>query len=144
MSKEKRIIIINGPNLNLLGQREPEIYGHTSFDDYFSNLIEEFPDVHLEYFQSSSESGLIDELHRVGFSYDGIIINAGAYAHTSIALADAIAAIDAPVIEVHISNVYRRETYRHHSWLTAKCKGLICGLGLHGYALAVSALTNAS
>lgn len=144
MSKEKRIIIINGPNLNLLGQREPEIYGHTSFDDYFSNLIEEIPDVHLEYFQSSSESGLIDELHRVGFSYDGIIINAGAYAHTSIALADAIAAIDAPVIEVHISNVYRREAYRHHSWLTAKCKGLICGLGLDGYALAVRALTNAS
>ena len=130
--------------MNLLGQREPEIYGHTSFDDYFSNLIEEFPEVHLEYFQCSSESGLIDELHRVGFSYDGIIINAGAYAHTSIALADAIAAIDAPVIEVHISNVYRREAYRHHSWLTAKCKGLICGLGLDGYALALRALTNAS
>jgi 3-dehydroquinate dehydratase-2 len=141
MNKEKRIIIINGPNLNLLGQRETAIYGHTSFDDYFSELIQEFPEIHLEYYQSSSEGNIIDELHRVGFSYDGIIINAGGYAHTSIALADAIAAIDVPVIEVHISNVFSRETYRHHSWLTAKCKGLICGLGLKGYSLAVRALT---
>jgi 3-dehydroquinate dehydratase-2 len=141
MSKDKRIIIINGPNLNLLGQRETAIYGHTSFDDYFSELIQEFPDIHLEYYQSSSEGNLIDELHRVGFTYDGIVINAGGYAHTSVALADAIGAIDAPVIEVHISNVFNRETYRHHSWLTARCKGLICGLGLKGYELAVRALT---
>lgn len=141
MSKEKRIIIINGPNLNLLGQRETAIYGHTSFDDYFSELIQEFPDIHLEYYQSSNEGNLIDELHRVGFSYDGIVINAGGYAHTSIALADAIAAIDVPVIEVHISNVFNREAYRHHSWLTAKCRGMICGLGLKGYELAIRALT---
>ncbi len=141
MSKEKRIIIINGPNLNLLGQRETAIYGHTSFDDYFSELIQEFPDIHLEYYQSSNEGNMIDELHRVGFTYDGIVINAGGYAHTSIALADAIASIDVPVIEVHISNVFNRESYRHHSWLTSKCKGLICGLGLKGYALAVKALT---
>ncbi len=140
MSKEKRIIIINGPNLNLLGQRETSIYGHTSFDDFFSELIQEFPDIHLEYYQSSSEGNLIDELHRVGFTYDGIVLNAGGYAHTSVALADAIAAIDAPVIEVHISNVFNREVYRHHSWLTAKCRGLICGLGLKGYELAVRAL----
>jgi 3-dehydroquinate dehydratase-2 len=143
MSKEKRIIIINGPNLNLLGQRETTIYGHTSFDDYFSELIQEFPDIHLEYYQSSSEGNLIDELHRVGYTYDGIVINAGGYAHTSVALADAIAAIDVPVVEVHISNVFGREAYRHHSWLTAKCKGLICGLGLKGYELAVRALTEA-
>ncbi len=141
MNKDKRIIIINGPNLNLLGQRETSIYGHTSFDDYFSDMVQEFPNIHLECFHSNNEGDLIDELHRVGFSFDGIILNAGGYAHTSIALADAVAAIEVPVIEVHISNVFSREAYRHHSWLTSKCKGLICGLGLSGYALAVRALT---
>ena len=131
------IIIINGPNLNLLGKREPEIYGEDSFEDFLLHLRGLFPEVSLYYFQSNSEGALIDKLHELGFSYDGIILNAGAYTHTSIALADAIAGIDTPVIEVHISNVYAREAFRHHSYLSAHCEGVIVGFGLRGYELAV-------
>ncbi len=132
-----KLIIINGPNLNLLGKREPSIYGNESFEDYFAQLQMEYPGITLHYFQSNHEGVLIDKLHEVGFSYDGIILNAGALTHTSIAIADAIGAIDAPVIEVHISNVHARESYRHHSFLSAKCEGVIVGLGLKGYELAV-------
>lgn len=132
-----KILLLNGPNLNLLGKREPEVYGHQSFDEFFDMLRTEFPHVELTYFQSNHEGALLDKLHEAGFQNDGIIINAGALTHTSIALADAIAAIPAPVIEVHISNVYRRETFRHHSFLTPKCVGSIVGLGLDGYRLAV-------
>jgi 3-dehydroquinate dehydratase-2 len=131
------LVIINGPNLNLLGKREPEIYGAISFDAYFEGLKNLFPDIRLSYFQSNHEGALIDHLHEVGFSADGIILNAGAYTHTSIALADAVSAIPAPVIEVHISNVHAREPFRHHSYLAAVCKGSIVGLGLEGYRLAV-------
>ena len=131
------IIIINGPNLNLLGRREPEIYGEDTFEDFLLHLRGLFPEVHLHYFQSNSEGALIDKIHELGFSYDGIILNAGAYTHTSIALADAIASIETPVIEVHISNVYAREAYRHHSYLSANCEGVIVGFGLRGYELAV-------
>jgi 3-dehydroquinate dehydratase-2 len=135
-----RILIINGPNLNLLGRREPEIYGSTSFEDYFLELKIRFNGIHLEYFQSNHEGAILDKLHDAGFNADGIVINAGAYAHTSIALADAVAAIRTPAVEVHISNVFERETWRHHSWLSAKCEGCIFGLGLEGYALAVEYL----
>ncbi len=132
-----KICIINGPNLNLLGTREPEIYGSTTFEDHMITLKQKFPDVELSYFQSNWEGGIVDKLHEVGFSYDGIIINAGAYSHTSIAIADAISAIKTPVVEVHISNTFAREEFRHNDVLTGKCKGLIVGLGLEGYALAV-------
>lgn len=132
-----KICIINGPNLNLLGTREPEIYGSTTFEDYMITLKQKFPNVELSHFQSNWEGGIVDKLHEVGFSYDGIIINAGAYSHTSIAIADAISAIKTPVVEVHISNTFAREEFRHNDVLTAKCKGLIVGLGLEGYALAV-------
>jgi 3-dehydroquinate dehydratase-2 len=135
-----RILIINGPNLNLLGRREPEIYGSTSFEDYFNDLKNRFSGIHLEYFQSNHEGAILDKLHDTGSKSDGIVINAGAYAHTSIALADAVAAIRTPAVEVHISNVFEREAYRHHSWLSAKCEGCIFGLGLEGYALAVEYL----
>lgn len=134
-----KIIIINGPNLNLLGKREPHIYGTETFDDYFKVLKRNFPKAHLEHFQSNSEGAIIDKLHQVGFSYDGIILNAGAYTHTSIAIADAIAAIFTPVIELHISNVHAREPFRHHSYLAAHCKGSIAGFGLIGYDLAIKA-----
>ncbi|HRG29738.1 MAG TPA: type II 3-dehydroquinate dehydratase [Chitinophagales bacterium] len=132
-----KIIIINGPNLNLLGLREPEIYGSETFENYFQKLQLRFPNVELAYFQSNVEGILIDKLHEVGFSYDGIIINAGGYSHTSIAIADAISSIKTPVVEVHISNTFAREAFRHNDVLTAKCKGLIVGLGLEGYALAI-------
>ncbi|MFN0015406.1 MAG: type II 3-dehydroquinate dehydratase [Saprospiraceae bacterium] len=135
-----RILILNGPNLNLLGQREPEVYGSMSFDDFFHELKTRFGDIHLEYFQSNHEGALLDKLHEAGRQADGIVLNAGAYAHTSIALADAVAAIGAPTVEVHISNVFAREAYRQHSWLSAKCVGCIVGLGLEGYALAVEYL----
>ena len=135
-----KLIIINGPNLNLLGTRQPEIYGRKGFEEYFGELERLFSDHKLEYFQSNAEGALIDKLHEVGFSYDGIVLNAGALTHTSIALADAIAAIKSPVIEVHISNVYAREAFRHHSYLTLYCKGCIVGLGLKGYELALRAL----
>ena len=132
-----KIIIINGPNLNLLGIRKKEVYGKQSFEEYFVGLQKEFESNDLEYFQSNSEGSLIDKLHEVGFSYDGIILNAGAYSHTSIAIADAIEAIDTSVIEVHISNIFSRERFRRHSYLTKNCKGVISGLGLKGYSLAL-------
>ena len=132
-----KILILNGPNLNLLGKREPDVYGSRSFDDFFTALEKDFPQIALEYYQSNHEGALIDKLHEAGFSVDGIVLNAGALTHTSIALADAIGAINAPVIEVHISNVYQREAFRHHSYLSAKCVGSIVGLGLEGYRLAV-------
>ena len=133
-----KLIIINGPNLNLLGKREPSIYGNESFEEYFAYLQMEYPGITIHYFQSNHEGELIDKIQEVGYSYDGIILNAGAFTHTSIAIADAIGAIHAPVIEVHISNVHAREAYRHHSYLSAKCEGVIVGLGLKGYELAVA------
>lgn len=132
-----KVIIINGPNLNLLGIREPAVYGRKSFEEFFETLQQEFPTITLHYFQSNSEGELIDKLHEVGFNYNGIVLNAGAYTHTSIALADAIGAIETPVIEVHISNVHARESFRHHSYIAAKCVGSIIGLGLRGYELAI-------
>lgn len=136
----KQIVIINGPNLNLLGKRESHIYGAESFDSYLSKLQAAFPDVQLTYFQSNWEGALIDKLHETGFSAHGIILNPGAYTHTSVALSDAIAAITAPVIEVHISNTFARESFRHQSFTAAKAKGVIIGLGLHGYRLAIEFL----
>jgi len=132
-----KIIIINGPNLNLLGKREPSIYGRKTFEEYFETLQMEFPGITLHYFQSNSEGKIIDKLHETGFSYHGIVLNAGAYTHTSVAIADAIAAIETPVVEVHVSNVFAREAYRQHSYLSEKCVGSIVGLGLKGYELAV-------
>lgn len=133
----KKIIIINGPNLNLLGKREPEIYGSLTFETYFESLKAKFPEFELFYFQSNVEGLLIDKIHETGFSYDGIIINAGAYTHTSIAIADAIRAVKTPVIEVHISNVYTREEFRHHSYLSAACKACVIGFGMDSYRLAL-------
>lgn len=137
-----KIQIVNGPNLNLLGRREPDIYGQTSFDDFLPKLQAAYPDVQIDYFQSNHEGALIDKLQEVGFSYDGIILNAGAYTHTSVALHDCIRGIKTPVIEVHISNVHQREDFRHHSFLSPACKGVICGFGLDSYRLAVEALCN--
>lgn len=136
----KRIIIVNGPNLNLLGIREPEVYGNRTFEDYFQELKQQYPQIALEYYQSNVEGELINKLQEAGFSYDGIILNAGGYSHTSVAIHDAIAAITTPVVEVHISNIYAREEYRHHSLLSSACKGIICGLGLQGYNLAIQSL----
>lgn len=132
-----KILIINGPNLNLLGKREPEIYGSQSFEDYFEILKKKFPEIELEYFQSNHEGEIIDKIHQVGFTYDGIILNAGGLTHTSVSLADAIGGVKTPVVEVHISNIHAREEFRKHSFLTPKCKGIIAGLGIEGYALAV-------
>ncbi|MEO8150320.1 MAG: type II 3-dehydroquinate dehydratase [Bacteroidia bacterium] len=132
-----KIIIINGPNLNLLGQRETEIYGNQSFENYFEELKSKYPKVDLEFYQSNVEGELINKLHETGFSYKGIIINAGAYTHTSMAIGDAIASIKTPCVEVHISNIFAREDYRHHSYLTPHCKGMITGLGLDVYELAL-------
>ncbi|MEQ8554610.1 MAG: type II 3-dehydroquinate dehydratase [Cyclobacteriaceae bacterium] len=131
------IIIINGPNLNLLGKRETDIYGNLSFEDYFKDLKKQFSDINLSYFQSNHEGALIDKLHEVGFSYDGIIVNLAGYTHTSVALADAIAAINTPVVEVHISNIHARESFRTHTYTGAKSVGIISGLGLKGYELAI-------
>jgi len=131
------ITIINGPNLNLLGKREPEIYGSQSFEDYLDELQQAFPQVELDHHQSNSEGVLINRVQDAGFSCDGVVLNAGAYTHTSLALADAVKAVPAPVVEVHISNVYARESYRHHSYLAPVCRGSIIGLGLSGYALAI-------
>ena len=131
------IQIINGPNLNLLGVREPDIYGSMSFDDFLPRLRACFPDVQIDYFQSNIEGELIDKLQAVGFQCDGIVLNAGAYTHTSIALADCIRAISAPVVEVHISNVHQREAFRHQSMIAAACRGVICGFGLDSYRLAI-------
>lgn len=136
----KRIQIINGPNLNLLGKREPTVYGNQSFETYFQELTKLFPEVKLEYFQSNSEGTIIDKLHETGFAIDGIVLNGGAYTHTSIAIADAIRAITVPVVEVHISNVFQREEFRHHSFLSEACKGCIVGFGLDSYRLAVEAI----
>ncbi|MBL57867.1 MAG: type II 3-dehydroquinate dehydratase [Flavobacteriales bacterium] len=132
-----KILIINGPNLNLLGKREPEVYGSTSFEDYFKTLKKRFSSLKLEFYQSNMEGELIDKIHNVGFSYDGIVLNAGAYTHTSVALRDAIAGIKTPVIEVHISNTHQREEFRHHSFLSPVCKGVILGFGLDSYRLAL-------
>ena len=132
-----KILIINGPNLNLLGKREPEVYGSTSFEDYFKTLKKRFSSLKLEFYQSNVEGELIDKIHNVWFSYDGIVLNAGAYTHTSVALRDAIAGIKTPVIEVHISNTHQREEFRHHSFLSPVCKGVILGFGLDSYRLAL-------
>jgi 3-dehydroquinate dehydratase-2 len=131
------ILIINGPNLNLLGKREPEIYGTSSFEDYLETLKIKFSDIKLSYFQSNHEGDLVDKLHEVGFSYDGIVLNAGAYTHTSVGLADAVSGITTPVVEVHISNVHQREVFRHKSFLSPVCKGVILGFGLDSYSLAL-------
>ena len=132
-----KIITINGPNLNLLGKREPDIYGSDSFEDYFSNLKSKFSSINLEYFQSNIEGEIIDKLHEVGFSYDGIILNAAAYTHTSVGIGDAVKAVSTPVIEVHISNVHAREEFRHKSYIAANARGVIAGFGLKSYDLAI-------
>ena len=134
-----RLHIINGPNLNLIGQRETNIYGITSFEDFMDELRKKYSSIKLTYFQSNIEGQLIDNLHEVGFSMEGIILNAGGYTHTSVALADAIAAIKSPVVEVHISNIFAREDYRHVSMIAGKCKGSISGFGLNSYRLAIDA-----
>lgn len=131
------LLILNGPNLNLLGQREPEVYGNQSFDSYFDELKLQFPTFQLDYFQSNVEGEIINKLQEVGFSYDGIILNAGAYTHTSVAISDCIKAITSPVIEVHISNTFSRETFRHQSYISPNAKGVIIGFGLKSYALAI-------
>ncbi len=137
-----KIQIINGPNLNLLGKREPEVYGNTDFETFFQNLKASFSTMEIHYYQSNVEGELINKLQEVGFGYHGIILNAGAYTHTSIAIHDAIGAIKTPVVEVHISNIYAREEFRHKSLITSKCAGLITGFGLEGYALALLYLMN--
>lgn len=136
----KKILIVNGPNLNLLGVREPSIYGHDSFESYMPQLRADFPDVKIKYYQSNVEGELINKLQEVGFDYDGIVLNAGAYTHTSIALLDCIRSLRCPVVEVHISNVYAREEFRHKSMISAACLGVICGFGLAGYKLAIEGL----
>ena len=135
-----KIAIINGPNLNLLGIREKEIYGSSSFEDYFKTLQQKFPTIDFTYYQSNVEGELINKLHEIGFTYDAIILNAGAYTHTSIAIADSVAGIKTPVIEVHISNVFAREDYRHVSYLGKHCKGSISGFGLNGYEIGIMSL----
>lgn len=135
------IWIINGPNLNLLGKREPSTYGHRSFEDYFEELKKLFPQVQLEYFQSNHEGALLDKIHEIGFSARGIVLNAGALTHTSIALADALAAITTPAVEVHISNTHAREEFRHKSMISRVCKGVILGFGLESYRLALQYFT---
>ena len=132
-----KILFLNGPNLNLLGRRETDVYGNEPFENYFGQLKAKYPEVELHYFQSNHEGALIDKIHEVGFSFDGIIVNAGAYTHTSIALADAIKSVTTPVVEVHISNVAAREAFRHHSYLSANCQGFLSGFGLKGYELAL-------
>lgn len=136
----KHIEIINGPNLNLVGVREPEVYGSVSMEQFVEGLRQRFADIEIGYFQSNIEGELIDRIQQVGFSADGLVINAGGYSHTSVALHDALAAVAAPAVEVHISNIFAREDYRHHSLLSSACRGMVCGLGLEGYALAIEAL----
>ncbi|MDD4419936.1 3-dehydroquinate dehydratase [bioreactor metagenome] len=133
----KKIQIINGPNLNLLGKREPSVYGSSSFEDYLDTLRKSFPMFEITFFQSNIEGELLNKIHEIGFDYDGIILNAGAYTHTSIALYDAIRAVTTPVVEVHISNVHARESFRHESKISAACKGVILGFGLDSYKLAL-------
>jgi 3-dehydroquinate dehydratase-2 len=134
------IQIINGPNLNLLGVREKSIYGSADFESYLAQLQQHFTNITINYYQSNVEGEIINKLHEIGFSCDGIVLNAGAYTHTSIAIADAIAAINTPTIEVHISNVYKREEFRHHSMIASSCKGVIAGFGMHSYRLAIESL----
>ena len=136
----KKIIIINGPNLNLLGIRETSIYGNQSFDDYLNELKTSYPSIKIDFYQSNVEGELINKIQEIGFTYDGIILNAAAYTHTSVGIADAIAAIQTPVIEVHISNIYKREEVRHNSLISKNVEGVICGFGLKSYALALEAL----
>ena len=136
-----KILILNGPNLNLLGTREKIIYGKESFDQYFEELMRVFPDFTLEYFQSNIEGEIINKIHEVRFSFDGIVLNAAAYTHTSVAIRDAISAVDIPIIEVHISNVHKREAFRHTSLISASCVGVIAGFGLDSYRLGVEALS---
>ena len=136
----RKIQIINGPNLNLLGVREPGIYGNNSFESYLPALRGQFPDVQIDYYQSNIEGEMINKMQEVGFGYDGIVLNAGAYTHTSIALLDCIRSLRCPVVEVHISNVHQREEFRHHSMISSGCKGVICGFGLQGYELAIRGL----
>ena len=137
-----RIEIVNGPNLNLLGTREPEVYGHQNFEGFLDELRSRYADVQIGYFQSNVEGELINHLQKVGFEADGIVLNAGAYTHTSVALHDCIRAITSPVVEVHISNVHAREEFRHHSLISSACRGVICGFGLDSYRLAIEALIN--
>jgi len=134
---KKRIEIVNGPNLNLTGVREPEVYGSVTMEQYVEQLAKEFPQVEIGYYQSNVEGELIDHIQRVGFAADGLIVNLGGYSHTSVALHDALLAVPAPKVEVHISNIFAREEYRHHSLVTSACRGMVCGLGLEGYRLAV-------
>lgn len=138
----KKILILNGPNLNLLGKREPEIYGKLSFTDYFNELKQLFPEVELAYYQSNHEGHIIDQIHLADTMYDGIVLNAAAYTHTSVAIADAIGSIRIPVVEVHISNIYKRESFRHVSLIAPKCLGSISGFGLHSYRLGIQSLLN--
>ena len=137
-----QIIIINGPNLNLLGKREPSVYGNFSFEEYLKHLRGSYPDIEIEYFQSNVEGEIIDVLHKVGFLYDGIILNAGGYSHTSVAIADAVKSIETPVVEVHISNVFSREDYRHILLIAPNTKGMIIGFGLDSYGLALESFVN--
>ncbi len=137
-----KIIIINGPNLNLLGVREPEIYGQSSFEEYFIGLQNDFPMVQLSYYQSNVEGEIVNKLQEVGFSWDGILLNAGAFTHTSVAIGDAVAAIKTPVVELHISNVFAREAFRHVSYIASHAKGVISGFGLNSYKLALQSFLN--
>lgn len=136
-----KIIIINGPNLNLLGKREPSVYGSETFEDYFNSLQSKYPKVELSYFQSNIEGELIDKIHDCGFSFDGIILNAAAYTHTSVGIGDAVKGVETPVVEVHISNVYQRESFRHNSYIAPSAKGIIAGFGLQSYELALHSFT---
>lgn len=140
IENKKQILVLNGPNLNLLGKREPDIYGSSTMKESLQVLQERFPGVQIDFYQSNVEGELINKLHEVGFAYDGVVFNAGAYTHTSVALHDAIKAINTPVVEVHISNVYQRETYRHTSLITGACVGVIGGFGIDSYRLAIEAL----
>ncbi|WP_308993540.1 type II 3-dehydroquinate dehydratase [Mariniflexile litorale] len=133
----KKLMIINGPNLNLLGKREPNIYGSLSFTEFLEEVVSKYPDAEIDYFQSNIEGELIDKLHEVGFSYDGIILNAAAYTHTSIGIGDAVKAIETPVVEVHISNTFNREEFRHQSFISPNARGVILGFGLQSYELAI-------
>jgi len=136
----KKIEIINGPNLNLTGRREPEVYGTTTMEQYLEQLRRAFPDVEIGYYQSNVEGELINHIQQAGFSANGLVVNLGGYSHTSVALRDALLAVPAPKVEVHLSNIFAREDYRHHSYVTSACRGMICGLGLQGYELAIKAL----
>ena len=137
-----KLIIINGPNLNLLGKREPEVYGNKTFEDYFAELKEKFKTVELEYYQSNIEGELIGKIQDVGFSYDGVILNAASYTHTSVGLGDAVKAVETPVVEVHISNTHKREEFRHVSYISSWAKGVVLGFGLQSYDLAIQSFTN--